>query len=81
MQFLELLASFLPIHLGFSPVLHNPLPDFSRYEVKDLPGIPQQTRRNWAGRIRIPDTENGNALFFWLYEATDPQHDDNLISM
>lgn len=52
----------------------------SEFEVKSLPDGPKLPR-SWAGRISVPETEEGNALFFWLFEAEDPLYDDNLISM
>lgn len=55
------------------------LPGKSAFETKplpDAPGIPQ----NWAGRLDIPGTPQGNSLFFWLFSAEDMAYDDNLIS-
>lgn len=52
----------------------------SEFEVKSLPGEPQLPK-SWAGRIPVPETEEGNSLFFWLFEAEDPIYDDNFISM
>ncbi|EEQ28293.1 putative carboxypeptidase D [Microsporum canis] len=54
------------------------LPGKSAFETKplpDAPGIPQ----NWAGRLDIPGTPQGNSLFFWLFSAEDMAYDDNLI--
>lgn len=53
-------------------------PNISQFEVHGLPGSPPLPR-SWAGRIPIPCVPDGNALFFWLFEAEDTAHDDNLI--
>lgn len=54
--------------------------DVSRFEVLSLPDSPTLPR-SWAGRSPIPDTEEGNSIFFWLFEAQDPGYDENLISV
>lgn len=51
-----------------------------KFRVKSLPDSPSLPL-NWAGRIPIPGSEDGNALFFWLFETEDKAYDDNLISM
>lgn len=51
----------------------------SQFKVDDLPGSPPLPR-SWAGRLPVPDTEQGNSLFFWLFETEDIIYDDNLIS-
>lgn len=54
--------------------------DISQFEVLSLPDSPT-VPRSWAGRLPIPDTEKGNSIFFWLFEAQDPTYDENLISL
>jgi hypothetical protein len=54
--------------------------DVSEFEVPSLPDSPTLPR-SWAGRLPIPDTEKGNSIFFWLFEAQDPAYDENLISV
>ena len=51
----------------------------SQFEVHSLPGAPSLPP-SWAGRLPVPDVEEGNSLFFWLVEAEDSAYDDNLIS-
>jgi hypothetical protein len=53
--------------------------DVSEFEVPSLPDSPTLPR-SWAGRLSIPDTEKGNSIFFWLFEAQDPAYDENVIS-
>lgn len=53
--------------------------DPSNFEVKPLPDGPQLPK-SWAGRLPVPETEEGNSLFFWLFEAEDLTYDDNFIS-
>ncbi|RAH74304.1 putative serine carboxypeptidase [Aspergillus aculeatinus CBS 121060] len=54
--------------------------DVSQFEVHSLPGVPSSALpTSWAGRIPVPEAEPGNSLFFWLFQAEDPAHDDNLI--
>ncbi|OJK03778.1 hypothetical protein ASPACDRAFT_21989 [Aspergillus aculeatus ATCC 16872] len=54
--------------------------DISQFEVHSLPDVPASSLpTSWAGRIPVPETEPGNSLFFWLFQAEDPAHDDNLI--
>ncbi|RAK80715.1 putative serine carboxypeptidase [Aspergillus fijiensis CBS 313.89] len=54
--------------------------DVSQFEVHSLPGVPSSALpTSWAGQIPVPETEPGNSLFFWLFQAEDPAHDDNLI--
>ncbi|GIK03647.1 hypothetical protein Aspvir_007720 [Aspergillus viridinutans] len=52
--------------------------DVSQFEVPSLPDSPTLPR-SWAGRLSIPDTEKGNSIFFWLFEAQDPAYDENLL--
>ncbi|PYI34880.1 putative serine carboxypeptidase [Aspergillus indologenus CBS 114.80] len=55
-------------------------PDISQFQVHSLPGVPSSSLpTSWAGRIPVPETEPGNSLFFWLFQAEDPAQDDNLI--
>lgn len=54
-------------------------PELGEFEVASLPDSPYLPH-SWAGQIPIPDTEDGNSLFFWLFEAEDPAYDENLIS-
>jgi hypothetical protein len=54
--------------------------DVSQFEVSSLPDSPTLPR-SWAGRLPIPDTEEGNSIFFWLFEAQDHAYDENLISV
>lgn len=51
----------------------------SHFEVHSLPGAPFLPP-SWAGRLPVPDVEDGNSLFFWLVKAEDSSYDDNLIS-
>ncbi|PKY02180.1 putative serine carboxypeptidase [Aspergillus campestris IBT 28561] len=50
----------------------------SQFKVHSLPDS-APLPPSWAGRLPIPDTEEGNALFFWLFEAEDSAYDENLI--
>lgn len=70
------------IHLACaSPHINrHPAAAPDRFRVKSLPDSPSLPS-NWAGQIPIPGTEDGNALFFWLFETEDKAYDDNLISM
>ncbi|OJJ44703.1 hypothetical protein ASPZODRAFT_18277 [Penicilliopsis zonata CBS 506.65] len=56
------------------------LPNISRFEVHSLPKGPALPR-NWAGRLEIPEVEEGNSLFFWLFEAEEAEYDENLIRL
>lgn len=51
----------------------------SQFEVHSLPGAPFLPP-SWAGRLPVPDVEDGNSFFFWLFEAEDSAYDNNLIS-
>lgn len=51
----------------------------SRFKVHSLPDAPSLPR-SWAGRIPVPDAEDGNEMFFWFFEAEDPIYDGNFIS-
>lgn len=51
----------------------------SQFEVQSLPDSPSLSP-SWAGRIPVPDAEEGNSLFFWLFEAEDRKYSDDLIS-
>lgn len=51
----------------------------SQFEVHSLPGAPSLPP-SWAGRLPVPDVEEGNSMFFWLFQAEDSAYDDNLIS-
>lgn len=56
--------------------------DISQFEVHSLPELPEESSlpTSWAGRLPVPDVEEGNSLFFWLFETEDSTYDDNLIS-
>jgi hypothetical protein len=54
-------------------------PKTAQFEVHALPDSPSLPT-SWAGRLPIPGTEDGNALFFWLFQAEDSTYDDHLIS-
>ncbi|KAL2852847.1 Alpha/Beta hydrolase protein [Aspergillus pseudoustus] len=58
--------------------LTHAAPDISRFKVVSLPGNPALPP-SWAGRLPVPNTEEGNALFFWLFQTEDPAYDDNLL--
>ncbi|KAL3485961.1 Alpha/Beta hydrolase protein [Aspergillus germanicus] len=58
--------------------LTNATPDTSQFKVHSLPGNPALPP-SWAGRLPIPNTAPGNALFFWLFQTEDPAYDDNLL--
>lgn len=51
----------------------------AQFAVHDLPNSPSLPS-SWAGRLPVPGTKGGNALFFWLFQTEDPAYDDNLIS-
>ncbi|KAF9887849.1 hypothetical protein FE257_009509 [Aspergillus nanangensis] len=50
----------------------------SRFEVHSLPDS-ASLPPSWAGRFPVPDTEDGNSIFFWLFQAENVQYEDNLI--
>ncbi|RLM01047.1 hypothetical protein CFD26_108916 [Aspergillus turcosus] len=52
--------------------------DVSQFEVSSLPDSPTLPR-SWAGRLPIPETDEGNSIFFWLFEAQNSSYDENLI--
>lgn len=62
--------------------MRQPSLDMSQYEVHSLPELPKDSPlpTSWAGRLPVPDVEEGNSLFFWLFETEDSAYDDNLIS-
>ncbi|RAL09011.1 putative serine carboxypeptidase [Aspergillus homomorphus CBS 101889] len=62
----------------FRSILPHRHLDIAQFEVYSLPGAPSLPT-SWAGRIPVPDTEPGNSLFFWHFQAEDIAHDDNLI--
>jgi hypothetical protein len=51
----------------------------SRFKVRSLPDSPALPT-SWAGRLPVPGRENGNEIFFWLFEAEDKAYDDTFIS-
>lgn len=51
----------------------------SQFEVRSLPDAPD-IPRSWAGRIPVPDSEDGNSMFFWLFEAEDASRYDDFVS-
>lgn len=51
----------------------------SQFEVRSLPDSPALPT-SWAGRLPVPGAENGNDIFFWLFETEISAYDDNLIS-
>ena len=51
----------------------------SQFEVHALPGV-SDLPSSWAGRLPVPGTEDGNEIFFWLFQSEQPAFDDNLIS-
>ncbi|KAL5342574.1 Alpha/Beta hydrolase protein [Aspergillus crustosus] len=53
-------------------------PDISNFRVDSLPDGPSLPP-SWAGRLPVPHAEPDNALFFWLFQAEDTAHDDDLI--
>ncbi|KAJ5474572.1 Peptidase S10serine carboxypeptidase [Penicillium sp. IBT 31633x] len=50
----------------------------SQFEVDHLPGV-SDLPSSWAGRLPVPGTEDGNEIFFWLFQAEQPAYNDNLI--
>ncbi|KAL3468324.1 Alpha/Beta hydrolase protein [Aspergillus heterothallicus] len=60
----------------FSQTLASP--DISQFKVHSLPDNPALPP-SWAGRLPVPNTAEGNALFFWLFQTEDPAYDDNLL--
>ncbi|KAK2850753.1 hypothetical protein FQN49_005353 [Arthroderma sp. PD_2] len=54
------------------------LPRKPGYETRPLPDAPELPQ-NWAGRLNIPGTPQGNSLFFWLFPTEDKAYDDDLI--
>lgn len=53
--------------------------EISQFKVHSLPDT-AQLPPSWAGRFPVPEIEEGNDLFFWLFETEDPAYDENLIS-
>lgn len=55
----------------------------AQFEVHSIPGLPENSSlpTSWAGRLPVPNVEDGNALFFWLFQTEDIAYDHNLISM
>ncbi|KAE8144840.1 Alpha/Beta hydrolase protein [Aspergillus avenaceus] len=53
-------------------------PDISHFAVHSLPNS-SSLPTSWAGRLPVPQTPEGNSLFFWLFGAEDPAYDENLI--
>lgn len=51
----------------------------SRFAVRSLPDSPALPA-NWAGRLPVPGREEGNEIFFWLFEAENKAYDDTFIS-
>lgn len=51
----------------------------SRFAVRSLPDSPALPA-NWAGRLPVPGKEEGNEIFFWLFEAENKAYDDTFIS-
>ena len=83
MHLAALLAGFhalwtVPVSL-VSRMDHTPPSNISQFEVHSLPDSPSLPP-SWAGQIPVPDVEEGNSLFFWLFQAEDPAYDDSLIS-
>ncbi|KAJ6179366.1 hypothetical protein N7519_009827 [Penicillium mononematosum] len=50
----------------------------ARFEVHSLPGV-SDLPPSWAGRLPVPGTEDGNEIFFWLFQSEQPAYDGNLI--
>lgn len=50
-----------------------------RFEVHTLPGV-SDLPPSWAGRLPVPGAEDGNEIFFWLFQSEQPAYDDNFIS-
>ncbi|KAL4888994.1 Alpha/Beta hydrolase protein [Aspergillus ambiguus] len=67
----------IPAIFFHSPV--RALPNASQFEVHSLPDS-ASLPPSWAGRLIVPGTEEGNAMFFWLFRAEDKTYDENLIS-
>jgi hypothetical protein len=59
--------------------LTHTAPDNSQFKVHSLPDNPTLPPSR-AGRLPIPNTAPGNALFFWFFQTEDPVYDDNLLS-
>lgn len=66
----------VPLILVSSTRLSSSVDQLEVLSLPDAPSLP----RSWAGRLPIPDTEDGNSLFFWLFEAEESAYSDNLIS-
>lgn len=58
---------------------HGSTRSTSQFEVHSLPDSPTLPS-SWAGRLPVPGTKDGNAIFFWLFEAGEQAYNDNLIS-
>lgn len=54
----------------------------AQFEVHSIPELPENSSllASWAGRLPVSNVEDGNALFFWLFQTEDVAYDDNLIS-
>ncbi|KAJ5176265.1 Carboxypeptidase [Penicillium canariense] len=50
----------------------------SQFEVRSLPDGPVLPT-SWAGRLPVPGRQEGNEIFFWLFEAEDKAYDDTFI--
>ncbi|KAL3450697.1 Alpha/Beta hydrolase protein [Aspergillus insuetus] len=73
----SLLPALWTISCLFCGLTHA-TPDTSQFKVHSLPDNPALPP-SWAGRLPIPNTAPGNALFFWLFQTEDPAYDDNLL--
>ncbi|KAJ5105452.1 Peptidase S10 serine carboxypeptidase [Penicillium alfredii] len=60
----------------FLPVTQSS--NISQFKVHGLPDSPTLPP-SWAGRLPVPETQDGNEIFFWLFEAEDAKYNDNLI--
>lgn len=63
---------------GFFLPQGNHQSNASQFSVSSLPDSPPLPL-SWAGRLSVPGAQEGNEMFFWLFDAEDPAYDDHLI--
>ena len=74
--------AFWTLPTVFLSRLYQSSSGIAQFKVHSIPELPEDSSlpTSWAGRLPVPNVEDGNALFFWLFEAEDVAYDDNLIS-
>src|SRR6266498_5331227 len=80
---MNLILLFSPVSIAwavlFSTLIQASLNPVGQYQVHELPLV-SSLPPSWAGRIAVPDSTNGDQLFFWLFRAEDETNDENFIS-